>query len=230
MGQCCGNEYQILSEEFIHQILTDPIFKLNSFDYNTLLNEIVSKRIQQEIHKKHIEQILLPTFYNTKSNSANKKYIQNILNHVLTQLQEKNNMYSVIMYFYPFINHNKENAGENMNSIFRFVSGDFTVEMFEKLLTQYFYFCTRDLTYAVWKVCDDPKISKALDELNTIVYSEDNIKKVVARIVFEMSKRVKDNKGIDKGQVTEDNFKQVFAKYNFASAENVRNLVISGGY
>jgi hypothetical protein len=110
------------------------------------------------------------------------------------------------------------------------MSGDFTVEMFEKLLTQYFYFCTRDLTYAVWKVCDDPKISKALDELNTIVYSEDNIKKVVARIVFEMNKRVKDNKGIDKGQVTEDNFKQVFAKYNFASAENVRNLVISGGY
>ena len=230
MGQCCGNEYQVLGEEFVHQILKDPIFKLNKFEYNYLLNEIVSKRIQQEIHKKHIEQILIPTFYETKSTNPLKKYIENILKHILTKLEDKNNMYTVIIYFYPFISHQNEKCDENMNSIFQFIAKDFTIKQFESILTKYFVFCSRDLTYAVWKVCDDPKISKALDELNTIVYSEENIKKVVDKIVFEMAKKVRNNTGIDKDHITQSNFTDVYSKYNFSSAENVRQLIMNYGY
>ena len=51
MGQCCGNQYHIMGEEFISRLLQDETFSLKDYDYNRLLNDIVSKRIQQEIHK-----------------------------------------------------------------------------------------------------------------------------------------------------------------------------------
>ena len=226
MGQCCGNEYQILSEEFIHQILTDPIFKLNSFDYNTLLNEIVSKRIQQEIHKKHIEQILLPTFYNTKSNSTNKKYIQNILNHVLTQLQEKNNMYSVIMYFYPFINHEGEKIEDNMYSIFHYIAGILHVSDLEEWLRHYLIFCTKGVTFAVWQKCDDTNIANALEELNVNVFNEENMKRIAEKIAFEVKKNMTPTE--KKGEIKQEHFKHIFMKFDISSIENIRQMVLAG--
>ena len=85
MGQCCGNQYHIMGEEFISRLLQDETFSLKDYDYNRLLNDIVSKRIQQEIHKKHIKDLLIPDFY--KKPSQFEKYYQSIFENFCYNFQ-----------------------------------------------------------------------------------------------------------------------------------------------
>ena len=122
MGQCCSNQHHVLGEEFVSHLLQNPSLKLRFFTYNKLLNEIVSKRVQQEIKKKHIDELLIPQFYDTTSKDNTAIYYKNIFDYILTQLQEVNNMYIVILYFYPFINHEGEKCEETMYGIFQYIA------------------------------------------------------------------------------------------------------------
>ena len=147
MGQCCGNQYHIMGEEFISRLLQDETFSLKDYDYNRLLNDIVSKRIQQEIHKKHIKDLLIPDFY--KKPSQFEKYYQSIFDYSLTTLEEKNNMYSVILLYYPFINHRDEKVEETMFGFFTYINVKLTIKALEESLIRYVTYCTKGVTFAV---------------------------------------------------------------------------------
>ena len=69
MGSCCVSDSSLLGEQFIREILSDESFVLRNYTYMELLNEIVSKRVEQEIPKEHVKQFLFPEFYD-----ANNKY------------------------------------------------------------------------------------------------------------------------------------------------------------
>ena len=71
---CCQNNSLKETEDLILQILKNPSLKLKDFDYNQLLNEIVSKRVQQEVYKEHIIEYLLEEFYNINLPNEEKKY------------------------------------------------------------------------------------------------------------------------------------------------------------
>ena len=119
MGGCCGNDLSIIGEDFIQKIIQDPLLKLNEFDYNLLLNSIESKRIQEQIYKNQIRDSLFPIFYEQNSRKSNSKYIKSIFSYLLTQFEETNNMNSVLLMFYPFINHKNENIGETLFNLFQ---------------------------------------------------------------------------------------------------------------
>ena len=106
MGSCCASNSALIGEEFIREILSDESLKLRKYSYMELLNEIVSKRVEQEIPKEHVKQFLFPEFYDENVSQSKDLYINSIFNLILNNLEEKNNMYLVILYFYPFINHN----------------------------------------------------------------------------------------------------------------------------
>ena len=73
MGACCSNNSSMQAEEFVLNQIKNPSLKLQEFDYNRLLNEIVSKRVQQEIYKEHIIEYLLEEFYNMNLPNEEKK-------------------------------------------------------------------------------------------------------------------------------------------------------------
>ena len=49
MGSCCTNNSNLLAEQYVRDILKDESLKIRNYSYMELLNEIVSKRVEQEI-------------------------------------------------------------------------------------------------------------------------------------------------------------------------------------
>ena len=89
MGSCCVSSSTLIGENFIREILSDESFKLRKFSYMELLNEIVSKRVEQEIPKEHVKQFLLPEFYDGDKSDINEVYINSIFDYILEHLEEK---------------------------------------------------------------------------------------------------------------------------------------------
>ena len=103
MGSCCNTNSNLIAEQFVRDVLSDESLKIRNYNYMELLNEIVSKRVEQEIPKEHIKQFLIPEFYDSNKTESNDIYIDSIFKYILDQLEDKNNMYIVLLYFYPFI-------------------------------------------------------------------------------------------------------------------------------
>ena len=222
MGGCCSFNKNREAEDFVITQIKSPILKLNEYDYNKLLNEIVSKRVQQEIYKEHIEEYLLEEFYNTSSPKNEKKYQKAILEHLISLLDKKNNMYVVMLIFYPFINHNNEKCDEVLYSMFNYVTGRLTIEEFEIWLKKYFSWFTYEITKAVLNVCDELNIKNGLEELNISFYNDDAIKSVVDKM---LSQYKENSQNPAKDLISKEQFKNIYQNYPFASVEQIRNLV-----
>ena len=224
-GCCCGNDLSIIGEDFILKIIQDPLLKLNKFDYNLLLNSIESKRIQEQIYKNHIRDSLYPIFYEQNSRNSNSKYINSIFSYLLTQFEETNNMNSVLLMFYPFINHKNENIGETLFNLFQSIYKHLSIYDLVHLLIKYIKIFTQGLTYAVWTVCDISEISYSLDELNTNIYSDNNIKNLVNNMIKKINK--KSNYDI-KALVHKNLFVEMIQQYDISSVESIRSLLLNG--
>ena len=224
MGACCPNNTSMEAEEFVLNQIKNPSLKLKDFDYNQLLNEIVSKRVQQEVYKEHIIEYLLEEFYNINLPEEEKKYSKSILEDLISTLNAKNNMYSVILIFYPFINHNNENCNETLFSIFNYITGRLTIESFENCLFKYFTLNTSLINNSVKKVCGDQKIKNQLEELNITYFNEDKIKSVIDRMLMDIKKN---SKNLEKDLVSKEQFKEVYNNYPFASVQQIRTLVLN---
>ena len=222
MGACCSNNSSMQAEEFVLNQIKNPSLKLQEFDYNRLLNEIVSKRVQQEIYKEHIIEYLFEEFYNTNLPNEEKKYSKAILEKLIEHLNSKNNMYMVILTFYPLINHEKENCDENLYSIFNYITGRLTIDEFEKLLVKYFTWNTYDINVAIEKTTDDEKIKNNLNELNISFYNEGNIKNVVDRVLSDYKKK---SNAPEKDLISKEQFKEIYNNNHFSTVEAIRNLV-----
>ena len=62
-------------------------FKLRNYSYMELLNEIVSKRVEQEIPKEHVKQFLLPEFYDVEQSDSNEVYINSIFSYIFLSMK-----------------------------------------------------------------------------------------------------------------------------------------------
>ena len=224
-GCCCGNDLSIIGEDFIQKIIQDPLLKLNKFDYNLLLNSIESKRIQEQIYKNQIKDSLFPIFYEQNSRKSNSKYINSIFSYLLTQFEETNNMNSVLLMFYPFINHKNEFIGETLFNLFQSIYKHLSIYDLVHLLIKYIKIFTQGLTYAVWTVCDISEISYSLDELNTNIYSDNNIKNLVNNMIKKINK--KSNYDI-KALVHKNLFVEMIQQYDISSVESIRSLLLNG--
>jgi hypothetical protein len=218
---CCGNSYNVIGEEFVKKVLKDESLKLKNYDYIRLLNSIADIRVQQEIFKVHIDEYLIPSYYKENENSEFQIYVKSIFDYIMSQLKEKNNMYIVLMYFYVFINHENEKVNENLFSIFRYIAQILTVEDLKFWLTKYITFCTKGITFTIWQKCNDTSISQTLDELNTNVYSEQNIKKLVSHLLRNVEKEG------EKSVVKLEQFQEMCKNYDLSSYEGISSAINS---
>ena len=218
---CCGNSYNVIGEEFVKKVLKDESLKLKNYDYIRLLNSIADIRVQQEIFKVHIDEYLIPSYYKENENSEFQIYVKSIFDYIMSQLKEKNNMYIVLMYFYVFINHENEKVDENLFSIFRYIAQILTVEDLKFWLTKYITFCTKGITFTIWQKCNDTSISQTLDELNTNVYSEQNIKKLVSHLLRNVEKEG------EKSVVKLEQFQEMCKNYDLSSYEGLSSAINS---
>jgi hypothetical protein len=224
-ADCCAGGYDIKAEEFVISITKEKALRIKDYDYNRLLNEIVSKRVQQEVYKIHIDEYLIPDFYNKNLPITQTIYQKSMLEHLSTCLEEKNNMYVVMLLFYPYINHKNEDTCETFFSMFSYVSQNLTIQDLEFWMIKYFTWVTTELTKGVMIPCKDKKLRNSLDDLVHLVYTESAIRGAVDKLLSNLKKNAV--KTIDKEKVTKEMFKEMYDKNPFAKVEEARAIIAS---
>jgi hypothetical protein len=226
MGSCCTNNSNLIAEQFIRDILKDESLKLRNYKYMELLNEIVSKRVEQEIPKEHIKQFLIPEFYDSNKTVSNDVYIQSIFNYILEHLEERNNMYLVLIYFYPFIRHEQEKTHENFFNIIRFITQSHRLEVsrenVRKWLFNYISFCSWGITYAIRKkLPPSDDLNNSFDLLLNGPYSENKLNDLLGKMMNALTD------GLEEDIITLKMFEKMFKKYDISSVENVRDFLLN---
>ena len=224
MGSCCVVNSTMIGEQFVREILSDESFILRNFSYMELLNEIVSKRVEQEIPKDHIKQYLLPEFYDSNKSDLNKVYINSIFDYILEHLEEKNNMYLVLLYFFPFIKHIDEKKHEQFFNTIRFITqskSKISRENVRQWLFQYISFCSWGITYAI-RIKTPPS-----DDLNNSIklllkgpYSEDKLNSFLDILMNTLTD------GNLEENINLEMFKKMFDKYDISNIENIRDFLL----
>ena len=228
MGSCCVSNTSTIGEQFIREILIDESFKLRNYSYMELLNEIVSKRVEQEIPKEHVKQFLFPEFYdaNKSQYNSNDVYINSIFNYILEHLEEKNNMYLVLLFFYPFIKHDEEKKCEQLFNTIRFITQSQTLEIsrenMRQWLFQYISFCSWGITYAVrTKMPPSDDLNKSIKMLLNGAYCEDNLNDFLDKLMNAMTD------GVPEEVINIEMFKKMFEKYDISNVENIRDFLLA---
>jgi hypothetical protein len=225
MGSCCTNNSNLLAEQFIRDILKDESLKLRNYNYMELLNEIVSKIVEQEIPKDHIKQFLIPEFYDSDKTESNDVYIESIFNQILGHLEERNNMYLVLIYFYPFIKHDQEKSYENFFNIIRFITQSHRLEIsrenVRKWLFNYISFCSWGITYAIRiKLPPSDDLNNSFASLLNGPYCEDKLNNLLDRMMNALTN------GLGEEIINLEMFENMFKKYDISSLENVRDFLL----
>ena len=228
MGSCCVSNTSTIGEQFIREILIDESFKLRNYSYIELLNEIVSKRVEQEIPKEHVKQFLFPEFYdaNKSQYNSNDVYINSIFNYILEHLEEKNNMYLVLLFFYPFIKHDEEKKCEQLFNTIRFITQSQTLEIsrenMRQWLFQYISFCSWGITYSVrTKIPPSDDLNRSIKMLLNGAYSEDNLNDFLDKLMNAMTD------GVPEEVINIEMFKKMFEKYDISNVENIRDFLLA---
>ena len=228
MGSCCVSDSSLLGEQFIREILSDESFVLRNYTYMELLNEIVSKRVEQEIPKEHVKQFLFPEFYdaNKSQYNSNDVYINSIFNYILEHLEEKNNMYLVLLFFYPFIKHDEKKKHENFFNTIRFITQspkmEINREQVRQWVFQYISFCSWGITYSIRiKMPPSDDLNKSIKSLLKGAYSEDKLNDFLDKLVNTLTD------GVLEETITLDMFKRMFEKYDISSVENIRDFLLA---
>lgn len=228
MGSCCVSNSSLLGEQFIREILSDESLKLRNYTYIELLNEIVSKRVEQEIPKLHVKQFLFPEFYDAEKSQLNSNdiYINAIFNYILTRLDERNNMYLVLFYFYPFIRHDNDKKASTFFDIIRFITQSHTIDIsrenVRQWIFQYISFCSWGITYAVrTKMPPSDDLNQSIKSLLTEAYSEDNLNDFLDKLMNVLTD------GVPKEKITLDMFNKMFEQYDISNIENIRDFLLA---
>ena len=219
MGSCCNTNSNLIAEQFVRDVLKDESLKIRNYNYMELLNEIVSKRVEQEIPKEHVKQFLIPEFYDSNKTESNDIYISSIFNYILEQLQERNNMYLVLIFFFPFIKHEQEKSYENFFNTIRFITQSHRLEW----LFNYISFCSWGITYAIRdKLPTSDDLYNSFSSLLNGPYSENSLNKLLDILLNALS----DGKPED--IIDLKMFKNMFTKYDISTIENVRDFLLAG--
>ena len=225
MGSCCQTNRTMIGEQFIRDILKDKSLLIRNYTYMELLNEVVSKRVEQEIPKAHVKQFLLPEFFDPNKTESNDIYINSIFEYIINHLEEKNNMYVVLLYFYPFIKHEQEKTAENFFNFIRFITHshrEISKENARKWLFHYLSFCTWGITSSIKsKLATNDDMNSSFNSLLKGPYSEDNLYKFLDTLCQALCEDPNAN------VYTLDMFKDMFKKYDISSVENIRDYLLS---
>lgn len=215
--ECCVNS-SISIEDHITTIFQSEKFYLKNFNQNKLLNKLVDVRINQEFYKKHIEEKIIPVIYE-KNDNPYEKYHTELFNHILFFLKEKNNMYDVILFFYPFIDHTDEDVSKTFYSFIKYIYGQATLKNILDILSKYFKYLTREINNVVIACEENKNVSDQLKENNELIFNDQNISNFIAVKMFDILKKYGENE-----VVPCEYFESVMNKINLGSFSKIRHL------
>ena len=226
MGSCCNTNSNLIAEQFVRDVLKDESLKIRNYNYMELLNEIVSKRVEQEIPKEHVKQFLIPEFYDSNKTVSNDVYINSIFSFILEQLEERNNMYKVLIFFYPFIKHDQEKSHEQFFNTIRFITQSHRLEIsrenVRKWLFNYISFCSWGITYAIRaKLPTSDDLKNSFTSLLNGPYSENSLNKLLDNLMNVLTN------GKSEEIIDLNMFKNMFTKYDISTIENVRDFLLA---
>jgi len=224
MGASCCAQHPVYDESFILKVFHDQNFKLKNFNYNKLLNTLCDIRIEQSLYKKYIEELVITLFYN-QNDYEFKNYHEGLCNYILSILNDKNNLYQVLMYFYPFIKHDDdENIEDNLYHIFNYANGKkkLTLKDTLNMLKKYIKFITIDLTKVIIVNSSDEYIINSFEEYNKTIFTEKHIKKFIASNMFDMLTVLGEN-----DTITPEIFVQAVKHMKLGSFYKVRKLFLN---
>ena len=135
-------------------------------------------------------------------------------------------MYLVILYFYPFINHNNEKKYEIFFNLIRFITQSHNMEIsrenVRQWLFQYISFCSWGVTNAI-RIMLPPS-----DDMNNSIklllkgpFSENQLNNLLERLMNALTD------GVLEEIITLDMFKKMFEIYDISTIENVREFLLS---
>ena len=226
MGSCCIIDSNLIAEQLIRYVLKDESLTIRNYNYTELFNEIVSKGVEKEISKEHLKQFLEPLFFDANKTQSNYIYIESIFNYILDHLEEKDNLYIVLLYFYPFIKHDGEKIENNFFNIIRFLTQtpglEISREKVRKCLFDYILFCSWGITNAI-RIKLPPSDDLNISFLSLIkgTYAEDKIYGFLERLMKELTE--------DKSKklITLEMFQNMFKKYDISEVEKVRDYLLT---
>ena len=206
MGSCCTNNSNSIGEQFIRDILRDEALTIRNYSYNELLNEIVSKRIEQEIPIENVKRFLIPEFFDSKKAPTNGIYIESIFNYILEHLEE--------------------NIEQNFFNIFRFITKSQRLEIEREnvriLLFNYISFCSWGITSSIKnKLLTPDELESSFESLLNGPYSEDKLNNFLDRLMKELTG------GVFEELITLEMFQKMFKKYDISVVENVREYLLT---
>lgn len=222
--QCCAAPHFVIGEDFISKIVHQKGFILANYDYNRLLNELCSIRTEQQIGKKYLQERIIPKFYDKNLPLDQLKYIEALMNYILSQLKQKNNIYEVLILFYPFINHSEEQIDEKFHSTFKYmISTDVTVKHFEALLWKYIHFATNGVTSAFLGVNSQADLNKAWNTAYSDIFTDEAITKFVKEVIEEIKRKIG---GGDSTVIPLEAFTVICKKWDLVTIEGIRRYLI----
>jgi len=226
MGSCCIIDSNLIAEQLIRNVLKDESLTIRNYNYTELFNEIVRKEIKQDISKEHLKRILMPLFFDTNKAQSNDIYIESIFNYILDHLEEEDNIYTILLYFYSFIKHDEEEIETNFFNIIRFITQSPRLEIprekVRKCLFNYILFCTWGITNAIRiKLPPSDDLNISFISLIKDTYAENKIYGFLERLMKELTG--------DKSEklITLEMVQNMFKKYDISEVENVRDYLLT---
>ena len=226
MGSCCIIDSNLLAEQLVRNVLRDESLIMRNLNYTELFNEIISKGILQEMSKESLKQFIMPLFLDANKTQSNDVYIESILNYILDHLEKTDSMYTVLLYFYPFIKHDEEEIETNFFNIIKFITQSPRLEIprekVRKCLFNYVLFCSWGITNAIRiKLPPSDDLNISFTSLIKGTYAEDKIYGFLERLMNELTG--------DKSEkfITLEMFQNMFKKYDISEVEKVRDYLLT---
>ena len=137
-----------------------------------------------------------------------------MFNYILEHLEEKNSMYLVLLYFFPFIKHEEDKKYGNFFNTIRYITQspkmEIKREQVRQWIFQYISFCSWGITYTVRiKMPPSYDLNKSIKSLLKGAYSEDNLNNLLDKLVNSITD------GVLEETIDLDMFKRLFENMIF---------------
>lgn len=217
MGSCGGRK---LDEG--EQFLRDAIkrMEMSTMTYAGLLKSLRLLAKDDLITKQCASDILEPLFEDhDKNDKVYKKAQRKLYDYVMTSLHEKTNIYQVIFYIYPFLNHRGEERIVKIYEIFNHINRqEMNYHKLSAWFKKYIELCTDIANNHIYYEMEPGKAKDELSKLISEVYTSDHIN---TKLNYYMEGLRADKN--DNSHITEEEFVKHFRNFDFSSFEDIRD-------
>lgn len=217
MGNCCGRRYDE-GEEFVRSTITR--MELATATFEGLLKTLNLHAKDGFVSKKYASDVLEPLFVDhDKKETTYARAQRKLYDYVMHSLKDNTNVYEVLFYVYPFINHRGEERVVKLFELFNHINGEqLTHQKLALWFKKYLEYVTDVINNQIYYELESGKAKNELSELIAKVYTSAHIS---TKFNFYMEGLRADV--LDHSLITRDEFVRHFRNYDLSRFEDVRD-------